>query len=108
MKTGSGRRNAAGRQVAALVCLWALWLGMLPLAATASDKKTAKLTDEQRVLHVLNRIGFGVRPGDVARAQKMGLDKYIEQQLNPQSIPDAMADDKVKALEVLQLPTSEL
>ena len=108
MKTGSGRRNAAGRQVAAWVCLWALWLGMLPLAATASDKKTAKLTDEQRVLHVLNRIGFGVRPGDVARAQKMGLDKYIEQQLNPQSIPDAMADDKVKALEVLQLPTSEL
>ncbi len=97
-----------GRQAAAWLCLAAIWLGMLPLAASANDKKTPKLTDEQRVLHVLNRLGFGVRPGDVERVQKMGLDKYIEQQLNPQSIPDAVADEKVKSLEVLQLPTSEL
>jgi uncharacterized protein (DUF1800 family) len=81
---------------------------MMPLGASANDKKTPKLTPEQRILHVLNRLGFGARPGDVERVQKMGLDKYIEQQLNPQSIPDAVADEKVKSLEVLQMPTSEL
>ncbi len=106
MKAGWGK--SWGRQASAWLCLAAIWLGMLPLTAAANDKKLPKLTDEQRVLHVLNRLGFGARPNDVERVQKMGLDKYIEQQLNPQNIPDAVADEKVKSLEVLQLPTSEL
>ena len=38
---------------------------------------------------MLNRIGFGARPGDVERVQQMGLAAYIEQQLHPERIADA-------------------
>jgi uncharacterized protein (DUF1800 family) len=102
-------KNAWGRRGAAWICLAALWLGALPLAAQAQGKpKAAKLTEDQKILHVLNRLAFGARPGDVERVRAVGLDKYIEQQLNPQSVPDAAADEKVKNLEVLRLPTDEL
>ena len=40
-----------------------------------------------QVRHVLDRIAFGPRPGDIAQVQQMGLDAYIEQQLSPETIP---------------------
>ena len=77
----------------------------------ADTPKTAKkraLTEEQRIIHVLNRLGFGARPGDVARVKLMGLKNYIDQQLNPEKIDDAVAQNKVKDLSVLSMTTAEL
>jgi uncharacterized protein (DUF1800 family) len=47
----------------------------------------AELTEQQKALHVLNRLGYGPRPGDVDRIVSMGVDKYIDAQLHPESIP---------------------
>lgn len=66
------------------------------------------LSDEQKIMHVLNRLGFGARPGDVERVRSMGIQKYIDQQLNSTSIDDPVAELKVKNLEVFNLSTSEL
>ncbi len=66
------------------------------------------LSDEQKIMHVLNRLGFGARPGDVQKVKALGLQKYIDQQLNPASIDDAAATAKVKDLEIFNLSTSEL
>jgi uncharacterized protein (DUF1800 family) len=38
-------------------------------------------------LHLLNRMAFGPRPGDVEAVMKMGIDGYIDQQLHPETIP---------------------
>ena len=70
--------------------------------------KTPRLTDEQRIVHVLNRLGFGARPGDVQRVKSMGLENYINQQLAPEKINDAVADNKVKDLNTLTMSTAEL
>jgi uncharacterized protein (DUF1800 family) len=43
--------------------------------------------DDQKILHVLNRLTFGPRPGDADDVKAMGVDKFIEQQLHPQTIP---------------------
>ena len=59
-------------------------------------------------MHVLNRLGFGARPGDVERVRSVGIQKYIDQQLNSTSIDDPVAELKVKNLEVFNLSTSEL
>jgi uncharacterized protein (DUF1800 family) len=75
---------------------------------TAAGKSTAKLTQDQRILHVLNRLGFGARPGDVERVKAMGVDKYIEQQLSPEKINDAASEAKLQNLETLRMPTAEL
>jgi uncharacterized protein (DUF1800 family) len=81
------------------------------IAATlpiVSLSKTSRLTEEQRIVHVLNRLGFGPRAGDVERIKKIGLENYINQQLAPEKIDDALAENKVKDLTVLSLSTAEL
>jgi uncharacterized protein (DUF1800 family) len=44
------------------------------------------------VAHVLNRLAFGPAPGDHARVAAMGADAFIEEQLAPESIHDALCD----------------
>ena len=63
----------------------------------------------QRALHVLNRLGFGPRPGDVERVAAMGIERYIDQQLAPQSIalPAALIAE-LDALLTLQMRPGEL
>jgi len=60
------------------------------------------------VSHVLNRIGYGPRPGDYARVQQMGVDAYIEEQLEPDAIDDAPCFRRVRRLETLDNPVGEL
>ena len=82
---------------------------IIPLLATQSVvSKTPRLTEEQRIVHVLNRLGFGARPGDVERVKAMGLENYINRQLNAEKIDDTVAENKVKDLAVLTMSTAEL
>lgn len=77
--------------------------------AQMMTKTAAKpLTEDQKILHVLNRLGFGAREGDVERVKQIGINKYIEQQLNPASITDTVAEAKVKNLDVLKMSNEEL
>ena len=71
-------------------------------------QKHRSLTEDQRIIHVLNRLGFGARPGDVERVKSMGLENYINQQLNPEKISDTVAENKVRELNALSLTTAEL
>ena len=73
-----------------------------------SNAKAGKLSEEQRIVHVLNRLGFGARPGDVERVKAIGLDNYIEQQLNPQKIDDSATEAKLQNLTALRMTTPEL
>jgi uncharacterized protein (DUF1800 family) len=74
-------------------------------AGAASE---SRLNEDRQILHVLNRLGFGARPGDIARVKAMGLNNYINQQLNPQQISDAVADGKLKDLPTLNMTTAQL
>jgi len=65
-------------------------------------------TERARALHVLNRLTYGPRPGDVDRVVAMGVDRFIEQQLNPEKIRDDRVEDRLKPLEVLRLDPEEL
>ena len=76
--------------------------------AAQKPAKTRALSEDQRILHVLNRLGFGARPGDVERIKTMGLENYINQQLTPEKITDTVAENKIKDLTVLNMTTAEL
>lgn len=78
--------------------------------ATAQQISAARraITEEQRITHVLNRLGFGARPGDVERVRRMGIERYIEGQLNPEQIADAGMDARLRNLTVLTQTTPEL
>ena len=85
---------------------------ILPTASIASTQKressARKLTEGQRIVHVLNRLGFGVRPGDIERVKSIGVEHYINEQLAPEKISDAVAENKVKDLTSLTMTTAEL
>jgi uncharacterized protein (DUF1800 family) len=77
-------------------------------AATKAPGAKVKLSEEQRILHILNRLGFGARPGDLERVKSMGVERYIEQQLNPDKIDDSASEAKLQNLETLRMSTAEL
>ncbi len=81
-----------------------------PVMVLRADTKPAAkpLSDDQRIMHVLNRLGFGARPGDVEKVRAMGVQKYIDQQLNAALIDDTAAENKVKRLDVFGMSTAEL
>src|SRR5215210_2687789 len=96
------------RLVAATTLMLAIAAQSIVPVAAQKPAKTRSLTEEQRIVHVLNRLGFGARPGDVERVKTLGLEKYINQQLSPEKINDAVAENKVKDLAVLNMTTAEL
>lgn len=53
------------------------------------------LTEQQKITHLLNRMTFGPRPGDVELVQKIGVEKYIDQQLHPERIVDSAMKDRL-------------
>jgi len=95
------------KKVFAAVAIYAVLMPAGVLAAGGASYKKG-LTDDQKILHVLNRLGFGARPGDVEKVKAIGLQKYIEQQLNPSSIDDRSAEAKVKNLEIFNMTTAEV
>jgi uncharacterized protein (DUF1800 family) len=43
---------------------------------------------DRKVLHAVNRLSFGPKPGDIERTTNLGVERYIQQQLNPNDIPE--------------------
>ena len=62
----------------------------------------------QQVAHVISRLTFGARPGDAARVRSMGVDKWIEWQLQPARISDAATDQFLSRYETLAMSSADL
>ncbi len=98
-------------KITAFVMLAAMFSPIFSIGANAQAmaKTNAKpLTEDQKILHVLNRLGFGARDGDVERVKQIGINKYIEQQLNPSSLNDSVSEAKIQNLDVLKMSSEEL
>jgi hypothetical protein len=61
------------------------------LPAVAPADPASRTMERMRVVHALNRITFGPRPGDVERVLRIGLDRWIDQQLRPDTTLDSEA-----------------
>jgi len=66
------------------------------------------LTEDEAILQALNRLGFGPRPGDVERVKEMGLQKWIDQQLRPDSINDSALEARLDRFPTLKMSSSKL
>ncbi len=83
-------------------------LAVAPLIIKADPPADGALTSRQKAVHVLNRLGFGPRPGDVERVEKMGIEAYIREQLASEMIDDAAAEKAVASLDTLRMDSSYL
>jgi uncharacterized protein (DUF1800 family) len=113
-KKYTGQSLSVLRRLAATLSIAALLASTLAFGISAQNmkgperKSAAKLNEDQRILHVLNRLGFGARPGDLERMKAVGIDNYINQQLWPEKIDDAASEAKLQNLETLRMTTAEL
>jgi uncharacterized protein (DUF1800 family) len=57
-------------------------------------------------VHLLNRIGYGPRPGDVGRVLAMGPDRFIAEQLD--AAPDPDLQSRLRGLTTLDYPISQV
>ncbi|HUQ94045.1 MAG TPA: DUF1800 domain-containing protein [Bryobacteraceae bacterium] len=85
------------------VVFFLIW--MAPVTPAAEGKQ---LSEEQKIVHVLNRLGYGPRPGDIEKVRKMGVRAYIDQQLHPERIPDVLAARRLSEFKSLKLNGAEL
>ncbi|HZV65731.1 MAG TPA: DUF1800 domain-containing protein [Telluria sp.] len=86
-----------------VVVICALLVAALPVRAAAP------LTPEQQAVHVLNRLAFGPKPGDIARVTQMGVQQYIDAQLDPESIPyPAALTERLGALDSVNRGAGEV
>jgi len=68
----------------------------------------SSLSQDQQILHVLNRLGYGPRPGDIERVRRTGVAAYIERQLGPSGIPDPAAEQALAGYAVLGQSAAQL
>jgi uncharacterized protein (DUF1800 family) len=82
------------------------------LAKNADDHDHAQMqmqmNAQRRAEHVLNRLAFGPRPGDVAQVTAMGVDKWIDLQLHPEKINDDALESRLAPLRTLRMDTKEM
>jgi uncharacterized protein (DUF1800 family) len=75
------------------------------IAAQRASKKSPTMTADQRIAHVLSRLTYGARPGDFEKVKAMGVEAFINQQLDPDSIDNAAVIAKLRRLPTLGMAT---
>jgi uncharacterized protein (DUF1800 family) len=93
---------------------------ILPVLASAKPSKPVddakrqaklyqkKLSKDQQIVHALDRLTFGPKPGDVAHVKKMSLKKWLDLELHPDRIPENPdLEAKLQPLESLRMTPME-
>ena len=88
----------------------AIALAVLPAASKkAEDPFRSSLAKDQRLTHVIERLSFGARPGDLDRIRLLGLDRWIDDQLHPERIAEnPVLNEKLAPLTSLQMDSATL
>jgi uncharacterized protein (DUF1800 family) len=82
------------------------WLGVALFATWSSAAQFPN--DDRTIVHVLDRIGYGARPGDVERVRAMGLQRYIDEQLRPDRVADQAMGARLADLRTTGLSEHEI
>jgi uncharacterized protein (DUF1800 family) len=89
-----------------------LGLSILPAAGKKNSGLPGfdqSLPKEAQILHALDRLTFGPRPGDVDRVRQTGLKKWLDQQLQPERIAEnPKLDLRLRSFESLAMSPAGL
>ena len=80
----------------------------LPRPPALQGLPISDLNESEAILHALNRLTYGPRPGDLEAVRQMGLAKWIDQQPNPDSIDDSAIQARLQKYPTLQMSSAKL
>ncbi|MCD0489760.1 DUF1800 domain-containing protein [Pedobacter sp. MC2016-14] len=69
--------------------------------------KKSGLTERQAAAHLLSRFTYGVRPGDIDRVVKLGLEKWFQQQLDAK-LKDDTLNTMLEGFDAINLSNTEV
>ncbi len=74
----------------------------------ATPTAVARDADDATILHVLHRVTYGPRPGDIARVKAIGLEAWLERQLDPGRLDDTALEASLRGLPTLAMTIADL
>jgi uncharacterized protein (DUF1800 family) len=103
-------RSKALRILTCAVCLSAFTgIGVYAAKTAETANFSKQISKDDRIVQALNRLTFGARPGDVEQVRKVGLKKWIDDQLHPERIAEnPVVAEKLKTFDTLTMPSDEL
>jgi uncharacterized protein (DUF1800 family) len=66
------------------------------------------LSQEQKIIHFLNRTSFGPTREAIQKVNRLGIRAYLDEQLSPEKIPDSLVEEKLAQLKTMRLTSREL
>jgi uncharacterized protein (DUF1800 family) len=66
------------------------------------------ISQDEKLLMVLDRFTYGPRPGDLQKIRTLGVNGWFKQQLDPKSIDDSAMDARLVRYPAMQLPLEKL
>ncbi|HKV39025.1 MAG TPA: DUF1800 domain-containing protein [Blastocatellia bacterium] len=81
---------------------------LIPAVYVNPKNRAGRLTDDQKILNLLNRMTYGPLPGDVESVKQIGVAGYIDQQLHPEVIDDSELQSRLDALPTIRMDTEDL
>jgi uncharacterized protein (DUF1800 family) len=79
-----------------------------PATVSRIVPSSTNLASDRQIVHVLNRLAYGPRPGDVERVRAIGVNRWIERQLHPEQIPDEVVERRLAAYSTIRMTADEL
>jgi len=84
-------------------------LSIAVVTVAKNKPKTSNAADEhRRAVHALDRLTFGSRPGNADTVSAMGVDKWIELQLDPEKINDSAIEARLEQYRALRMSAREM
>jgi uncharacterized protein (DUF1800 family) len=75
------------------------FIGKLPIT---------ELTEDEAIVHALDRLGYGPQPGEIEHVRQIGLEKWIDEQLHPENIDDTELDQRLEKYSTLGMSSQQL
>src|SRR5262245_50649569 len=84
---------------------WALGYG---LGTKSVEMQWQGSPEERRAAHLLKRLAYGPRPGDIARVAEKRAEDFIEEQLHPESLDDSKAYWLTRRIETFHMKAPDI
>ena len=82
--------------------------GTLATAFAQAPPGSFDPTNRDPIIHIINRLTYGVTPDLYEHVKSIGIDAFIEEQLNPEAIDNSELDERLADYDITWMTTGEI